>query len=42
MVITLRTKNNTEPALEIWGVNMRKELFEQSFALDVKIVFEKT
>lgn len=41
MVITIRTKNNNEPVLEIWGVNLRKELFEISFGLNVKIVFER-
>ena len=41
-IITIGTKNNIEPVLEIWGVNLRKELFEQSFGLTVKIVFEQT
>ena len=41
LVITVGTKNNQEPVLEIWGVNLRKELFETSFGLNVKVQFEK-
>lgn len=41
LVITIGTKNNVEPSLEIWGVNLRKELFEISFGLTVKLIFEK-
>ena len=41
LIITVGTRNNDEPVLEIWGVNLRKELFEESFDLKVKIVFEK-
>lgn len=42
LVISIWTKNNIEPSLEIWGVNLRKELFESAFGLNVKIVFEKS
>jgi len=31
------TVNNISPVLEIWGANMRKGLFEESFKLQVKI-----
>jgi len=41
LTITVRTKNNEEPVLEIWGVNLRKELFEESFDLKVNVIFEK-
>ncbi|MDQ3021416.1 MAG: Ppx/GppA family phosphatase [Bacteroidota bacterium] len=30
-----------EPSLEIWGVNIRKGLFEESFGYDVKINYKK-
>ena len=40
LVITIGTKNNIEPTLEMWGVNLRKDLFEQSFGLELKIVFQ--
>ncbi|MBN8569207.1 MAG: hypothetical protein J0M18_06220, partial [Ignavibacteria bacterium] len=40
IVITIGTKNNIEPTLEMWGVNLRKDLFEQSFGLELKIVFQ--
>jgi len=42
LIITVGTKNNEEPILEIWGVNLRKELFEESFDLRVKILFEES
>lgn len=42
LVISIWTKNNVEPSLEIWGVNLRKDLFETSFGLSVKIVFESS
>jgi exopolyphosphatase/guanosine-5'-triphosphate,3'-diphosphate pyrophosphatase len=32
---------NAEPSLEIWGANIRKGLFEESFGYGVKIKYEK-
>jgi len=35
--ITVHTKSGTDASLEIWGANMRKELFELSFGYKVEI-----
>lgn len=33
----VKTENNTNPELEIWGANMRKDLFEEVFGKEVLI-----
>jgi len=31
---------NSDPSLELWGVNVRKGLFEESFGYEVKVKYE--
>ncbi|MBK8552622.1 MAG: HD domain-containing protein [Ignavibacteria bacterium] len=41
-VMEIKLKScNAEPSLEMWGANIRKGLFEQSFGYDVKIKYDR-
>ena len=36
-VYEIKIVTNTDPTLEVWGANMRKELFEESFGYTIFI-----